>query len=169
MPQITLNDLSLKDYNLTERVSNLRKIYFRAMPEICIERPRLVTRFSLENGLFDRERISILDKARMYRYVLENRAPIVLHSNSYEKGMRRFSFKEDSLFAGSTTSKLKGVPLYPEFAIALTIWPELWMISKRASNPFHITESEVEELNYELSHHTGLLQGHQPRSAWNHR
>ena len=150
MPQITLNDLSLKDYNLTERVSSLKRVYFRAMPEICIERPRLVTRFSLDNGLFDKERISILDKARMYRYVLENRAPIVRHSNSYEKGMRPFSFKEGPLFAGSTTSKFKGVPLYPEFAIALTIWPELWMISKRASNPFHITQSEVEELNYEI-------------------
>jgi pyruvate formate-lyase/glycerol dehydratase family glycyl radical enzyme len=150
MPQITLNDLSLKDYNLTERASSLKKIYFRAMPEICIERPRLITRFSLDNALFDKERISILDKARMYRYVLENRTPIVHHTNSYEKGMRPFAFKEGPPFAGSTTSKFKGVPLYPEFAIALTIWPELWTISKRARNPFHISESEVEELNYKI-------------------
>jgi len=153
MPQITLNDLSLKDYNLTGRVSNLKKIYFRAMPEICIERPRLITRFSLENGLFDRERISILDKARLYRYVLENRTPIVRHSQSYEKGMRPFTFKENSLFAGSTTSKFKGVPLYPEFAIALTLWPELWTISKRASNPLHISDSEVKGLNYKIFPH----------------
>lgn len=65
MPKITLSDISLKGCNLNKRVSNLRKIYFRAMPEICIERPRLITRFSLENGLFDQERISILDKARL--------------------------------------------------------------------------------------------------------
>ncbi|NVL92717.1 MAG: hypothetical protein HWN71_06725 [Desulfobacterales bacterium] len=153
MPQIRLNDLSLKDYDLTERVSNLRRIYFRAMPEICIERPRLITRFSLENGLFDKDRISILDKARMYRYVLENRTPIVRHSKSYENGMRPFKFKEDPLFAGSTTSKFKGVPLYPELAIALTIWPELWTISRRASNPLHITDSEVKELNYKIFPH----------------
>jgi pyruvate formate-lyase/glycerol dehydratase family glycyl radical enzyme len=153
VPQITLKDVSLKDYDLTERVSNLREIYFRAMPEICIERPRLVTRFSLENGLFDKERISILDKARMYRHVLENRAPIVRHSSSYEEGMRPFAFKDGQLFAGSTTSKFKGVPLYPELAIALTIWPELWTISKRASNPLHITDSEVKELNYEIFPH----------------
>jgi pyruvate formate-lyase/glycerol dehydratase family glycyl radical enzyme len=153
VPQIALNDLSLKDYNLTERVSNLKRIYFRAMPEICLERPRLVTRFSLKNGLFDKERISILDKARMYRYVLENRAAIVHHSQSYDTEMHPFSFKENSLFAGSTTSKFKGVPLYPEFAIALTIWPELWTIAKRASNPFHIADSEVKELNYEIFPH----------------
>jgi len=152
MPQITLSDLSLKDYNLTPRVSHLRDIYFRAMPEICIERPRLVTRYSLDHGLFGKERISILDKARAYRYVLEERPLIVRHSLAYEKGMKPFEFKEAPLFAGSTTSKFKGVPLYPEF-LALTLWPELWTISKRASNPFHITDSEVKELNYEIFPH----------------
>ena len=152
MPQVTLRDISLKDYGLTPRVSRLKKIYFRAMPEICIERPWLVTRFSLDNGLFDKKRISILDKARLYRHVLKNRAPIVRHSHAYEKGMKPFEFKEAPLFAGSTTSKFKGVPLYPEF-LALTLWPELWSISKRGSNPFHITDPEVKELNYEIFPH----------------
>ena len=153
MAQVTFNDLSLKDCNLTKRVSHLKDIYFRSMPEICIERPRLITRFYLDNGLFDKERISILDKARAYRYVLENRTPTVCHSKSYEKGMKPFKFKEAPIFAGSTTSKFKGVPLYPEFAILLALWPELWTISKRASNPFHITDSEVEELNYKIFPH----------------
>jgi formate C-acetyltransferase len=85
----------------------------------------------------------------MYRYVLENRIPIVRHSKAYEEGMRPFEFKEISLFAGSTTSKFKGVPLYPEF-LALTLWPELWTISKRASNPYHISDSEVKDLNYKI-------------------
>ena len=152
MPPITLGDLSLRDYGLTDRVSHLKKTYFRAMPEICIERPRWVTRFSLENGLFGKARISILDKARLYRHVLERRAPIVRHSRAYEKGMEPFDFTEAPLFAGSTTSKFKGVPLYPEF-LALTLWPELWTISKRKSNPFHITDSEVKELNYEIFPH----------------
>jgi formate C-acetyltransferase len=152
MPQISIRDLPLKEYNLTPRVSHLKAIYFRAMPEICIERPRLVTRFSLDNGLFDKKRITILDKARLYRYVLEKRASIVRHSRAYEKGMKSFEFKEASLFAGSTTSKLKGVPLYPEF-LALTLWPELWTISKRANNPFHLTDSEVKDLNYEIFPH----------------
>ncbi len=157
MPQITLTDLSLADYNLTPRVSFLKDIYFRAMPEMCVERPRLITRFNLENGLFDQERISILDKARMYRYVLENRAPIVHHSKVYERGneegMKPFKFKDNSLFAGSTTSRFKGVPLYPDLTLSLTMWPELWTISKRKSNPFHITDSEVKELNYDIFPH----------------
>ena len=153
MPQITLDDPSLEGHGLTPRVRHLRNNYFRALPELCVERPRLVTRFSLDNGLFDQDRISILDKARLYRYVLENRAPIVYHTKSYEQGMKSFEFRENSLFAGSTTSKFKGAPLYPEFAIALTLWPELWTITKRKSNPFHITDAEVEELNHEIFPH----------------
>jgi len=152
MAHITLRDISLKDYGLTPRVSHLKNIYFKAMPEICIERPRLVTRFSLENGLFEKEHMSILDKARLYRFVLKKRTPIVRHSRAYEERMEPFEFKDAPLFAGSTTSKFKGVPLYPEF-LALTLWPELWSISKRASNPFHITDSEVKELNYEIFPH----------------
>ncbi|MFQ5900068.1 MAG: pyruvate formate lyase family protein [Thermodesulfobacteriota bacterium] len=152
MLQITLTDLSLKKYNLTTRVSSLKDTYFRAVPEICIERPSLVTRFSLENDLFDQKRISILDKARMYRSVLENRIPVVRHTRGYDKDMRPFEIKDTSLFAGSTTSKFKGVPLYPEF-FALAFWPELWTISKRANNPFHITDSEVKELNYNIFPH----------------
>lgn len=152
MAKITLNDISLNDYGLTDRVQQLRKNYFRAMPELCIERPRLITQHSLEHGLFEKDRISILDKAKLYRYVLENRTPIVRHTKGYEKGMKLFEFKEPTLFAGSTTSKFKGVPIYPEF-LGLTIWPELWTISERSSNPFHITDKEIEELNYDIFPH----------------
>jgi formate C-acetyltransferase len=152
MQRITISDFALRDYGLTPRVSTLRDIYFRAMPEICVERPRLITRYSLDNGLFEQEKIFILDKAKMYRYVLENRIPIIRHTQGFEKGMKPFKFEESPLFAGSTTSKLKGVPLYPEF-LALTLWPELWTMSKRANNPFHITAAEVEELNTAIFPH----------------
>jgi hypothetical protein len=52
MLEIKLPDISLKDVHLTERVSELRKDYFRAMPEMCVERPRLITRFTLDKGFF---------------------------------------------------------------------------------------------------------------------
>jgi pyruvate formate-lyase/glycerol dehydratase family glycyl radical enzyme len=162
--KVTFDDLSLKCLDLTERVKHQREIYFRAMPEICTERACLITQYHLQKHdhnqcLFDKlkrnEKISILDKAKAYRYVLENRAPIVTHSRSYEKGekgMKLFEFKEAPLFAGSTTTKFKGVPLYPEF-LALTLWPELSTISKRKMNPYHITASEVEELNHMVFPH----------------
>lgn len=151
MPQIT-KDISIKNYGLTARASALREAYFKAMPEICVERPRLITRFHVENGLLNKGRISILDKARAYRFALENREPIVWHKSSYAKGMTPFELKDRSLFAGSTTSKFKGVPLYPEF-LALTLWPELWTISKRKSNPFYLSEEDAKELNYNIFPH----------------
>lgn len=41
------------------------------------------------------------------------------------------------------------MPLYPEF-LALALWPELWTITKRANNPFYISEDEAKELNYNI-------------------
>ncbi len=148
-------DLSLKSCELTEGVKKLRKAYFKAAPEICIERAKFVTKFSIENGLFERERITILDKARMYRKVLENRVSVVRHSAGYKytrDGLKPFDIVDTSPFAGSTTSKFKGVPLYPEF-FALNLWPELWTISKRNSNPYHIHSREVEVLNLDIFPH----------------
>jgi formate C-acetyltransferase len=156
MALVTIDDTSLKSYELSQELKQLRKDYFRAVPEICIERPKLVTQFSIEAGLFEQEKISILDKAKIYRNILEKREPVVRHKQGYERtdsGLKPFEIDDTSPFAGSTTSKFKGVPLYPEFAIALTIWPELWTISKRASNPFHITNPEVKELNYDIFPH----------------
>lgn len=147
-----LFDHSLNLIGLTEKISHLRKIYFRAVPEICIERPCLITRYHLDNGLFKKNRISILEKARAYKYVLENRKPIVNHYHAYDKQMKRFGFNETPLFAGSTTSKFMGVPLYPEF-LALTLWPELRTISNRDENPYYISEEDVDELNFKIFPH----------------
>ncbi len=149
MAKIARSDLSLKDYGLTQRVQDLKDSYFKALPEVCIERPRLVTRYSLQKGLLEKEKISVLDKAKMYRYILEEREPIVWHNKGYKKGMEPFETKDSSPFAGSTTSKYKGVPLYPEL-LALMLWPELWTMKKRPSNPYFISDEEVEELNYEI-------------------
>jgi len=146
MANVTLTDLSLGEVHLSPTVARMRDDYFRALPEICIERPRLVTKFSLAHGLFDQEKISVLDKARLYRYVLQKRKPVVRHTYAVEKGMKRFELRDRSLFAGSTTSKYKGAPLYPEF-LALALWPELGTMATRAANPFFITETEAQELN----------------------
>lgn len=147
-------DKYLDNYGLTKRVVNLRDAYFQAMPEICIERPYLITKYSVNNNYFGKESVSILEKAKMYRYVLENRSPVVSHSHGFEslgtgKEMRKFAFVDTSLFAGSTTSKFKGVPLFPEF-LGLTIWPELWTISTRQKNPYQLSKADAQKLNKEI-------------------
>lgn len=145
-------DLSLHDVKLAPALSDLREAYFRAMPEVCVERPLLITRFSADAGLFERDRITALEKARLYRRVLENRTPVVWHTHAHTQtasGPQSFSFDEESPFAGSTTSKFKGVPLYPEL-MALALWPELWTLSRRKSNPYFISEEDVHILNREV-------------------
>lgn len=149
MPTITLTDLSLKDCQLTSRIQGMRTAYFDAVPEVCVERARLVTRYSAENGLFDRDRITVLEKARQYRFMLETRAPVVWHKTAYRPDMTSFAVDDRSLFAGSTTGKFKGVPLYPEF-LALSLWPELGTITKRTRNPYRLHPDDARELNLDI-------------------
>jgi formate C-acetyltransferase len=156
MAKITFSNLSLSEVKPTERVRKLKDAYFKALPEICIERPRLITDFHKNNGLFSKDRISILEKARAYRYALERREPVIWHRSSHAKGMVPFAlegaFEDRSLFAGSTTGKFKGVLIYPEF-LGLALWPELWSISTRESNPYHLAEEDAEKLNFEIFPH----------------
>jgi pyruvate formate-lyase/glycerol dehydratase family glycyl radical enzyme len=146
MANVTLPDISLRDQELTQRVKNLRTAYFRAMPRVCIERPRLITSYSRKNGLLNAKRITGSAKARLYRFVLEQRTPVVWHSHAYDKDMKPFDFTDQSLFAGSTTAHFKGVPLYPEF-IALSLWPELRLLKARPANPYYISKRDADILN----------------------
>jgi pyruvate formate-lyase/glycerol dehydratase family glycyl radical enzyme len=165
MTKVTLDDVSLsriESLDQYEDLKNLKKAYSNAVPEICVERPRLITEFHLEKGLFDQihveegsidqGRISILDKARAYRHVLENRTAVVRHTHAHDKNMYEFSLKDTSPFAGSTTSRFKGVPLYPEL-IGLFLWPELKSMRRRDLNPFYITSEEANELNLKIFPH----------------
>ena len=152
MPTITLSDLSLAEHGLSPRVVELKNAYFRAIPEVCVERPLLVTQASVDQGLFGKPRITCLDKAKLYRRVLEKRTAVVRHHQAVAAGMVPFELKDSSLFAGSTTTRFKGVPLYPEF-FALALWPELETLSTRARNPYHITNEDVRVLNQEVFPH----------------
>ena len=149
MRQLSLKDLALSEQKRSPRVEALREAYFRAAPEICCERPRLVTRYSRDKGLFGKPAISVLDKARLYRYVLENRQPVVSHDHGVDRDMKPFPVKARSLFAGSTTSHFKGVPIFPEF-MGLALWPELLNIKERASNPYFLADDDVRVLNEDV-------------------
>jgi hypothetical protein len=85
MNAVTIRDLSLGEIGLPKPLEDLRKAYFQAAPEICTERPALITRYSREAGLFARDRITVLDKARLYKWVLENRSPMVWHTTAHRR------------------------------------------------------------------------------------
>ncbi len=144
--KVTLQDLSLGDHECSARVQQLRKAYFDACPEVCIERPQLVTELHDELAIFGKPRYTILDKARVYRGVLERREPIVWHHEARDKHGVAFQFEGNSLLAGSTTTRFKGVILYPEF-MALALWPELHTLPDRAANPYQLTAGDADTLN----------------------
>lgn len=135
----------------------LRKDYFAAVPEICTERSLKITENHLANGLLGEDPISILDKARVYRKVLEERTPVVWHETGHKKKnsgpeMEEFPIHDSSPFAGSTTSKFKGVVIHPEL-LGLMLWPELGTMTDRKENPFYITEQDAEDLNLKVFNH----------------
>ena len=68
------------------------------------------------------------------QYVLRNRKPII---------------REDDLIAGTTTTKEVGVLLFPEFG-ALALWPELLTVDEREMNPYKISASEIDTLNFDV-------------------
>ncbi|MFH0823063.1 MAG: pyruvate formate lyase family protein, partial [Pseudomonadota bacterium] len=142
----SLRNIDLYDF---QSLSKLREAYFSAVPEVCVERPALVTEYHKKNNLFTHNGVSVLEKAKAYRFVMKNRKPMVRHEIAYDKNMNSFPVEDSSPFAGSTTGKFKGVPIFPEF-VGLMLWPELGTISKRSANPFHMADEDAHVLNTEV-------------------
>jgi len=134
MSQVTLDDLSLRDISLGElpRLTELRDLHFAGHPEICVELPRLMTRYMKTMDAPDDS--PELRAGKRLKYILENKRPIIADSN---------------LLAGTTTTKPIGAILYPDF-LALSIWPELETVQLRKKNPYGITPEEIKELNFEI-------------------
>jgi formate C-acetyltransferase len=132
--EVTLNDLGLKDITLEDlpRLKRLREVHFKTRPAVCVELPSLMTRYMKE--MDDESDASELRAAKRLKYVLDNKRAII---------------HDDDLLAGTTTTKIKGVPIYPQF-LGQTLWPELETISKRNKNPYDITREEIDTLNFEI-------------------
>jgi len=154
---------TLRHCTLAGALKQQRDDYVRAMPEVDVERPRHVTLLHDKAKLLGREvkGIGILDKARIYRRILEERTPVVRHRMAWEAGRikgalreapQSFAVSDRSPFAGSTTSCYKGVVIYPEF-LALTLWPELRDLPRRKSNPYQISDDQIEVLDRDVFPH----------------
>lgn len=135
-----LEDAYLSDHSLDDfpRLRKFLDIHLTAKPEVCPEIPRLVTEWHRKNG-FETDKnghpcIPVMRKALAYKYLMENRKPII---------------SENSLIAGTTTSKKVGCPLYPEGS-AVIIWNELITMPYRTYNPFDISEETRELLHNDI-------------------
>ena len=134
MGTVTLNDLQLQDISLDSmpRLKQLRDACVQAKPEVCIERARYVTRYLRD--MSSEEEPMETRYAKAVNHYLSNKDPF---------------FFDDNLLAGTTTSKYFGAPVYPEFT-GLPIWPELDTISKREKNPQKLSDSDKDELNFDI-------------------
>ena len=131
---ITLQDITLKEYTLEKLplVKKLREKHFASDTEVCIERAELMTNY-LRTHSGNKESPQLM-RAKAINHYLSKRQAL---------------FLDDNLLGGSTTSKLIGAPLYPEF-MGLSIWPELDTISTRKSNPQILTSKEADTCNFEI-------------------
>ena len=134
MGKVTLNDLRLQDITLDSmpRLKLLRDACVQVKSEVCIERARYVTRYLRD--LSSEEEPMETRYAKAVNYFLSHKEPL---------------FFDDNLLAGTTTAKYFGAPVYPEFT-GMTIWPELDTISKREKNPQRLSDSERDELNFDI-------------------
>ena len=134
MSKVTFEDLSLKDITLKRlpRLKRLREVHFNTQPEVCVELPLWMTRYMRERD--DASDSSELRAGKRLQYVLQNKSALI---------------QEDDLLAGTTTTKIKGVVIYPQF-MAQALWPELETLSTRKKNPYRITQAEIDTLNLEV-------------------
>jgi formate C-acetyltransferase len=135
MKLVTLPDITLGEYTLNRlgNLARLREELLAAPAEICIERARHITAY-MKKPDTDPEKEPQLFRARAVRRYLENKAAV---------------FPDDNLLAGTTGSRRKSAPIYPEF-IGLTIWSELDTIGARPKNPQPLSAKDAKILNLEV-------------------
>jgi len=133
-----LTDPYLSSYGLEDfpRLGAALRAHFDVTPEICAERPRLLTEWCRRNG-FEADASGSpwnpeLRQALAFKYVMERRTPIIA---------------EGSLIAGTSTSKQPtGVIIYPD-AQGVMIWGELLSVANRTLNPYRISREDLETLH----------------------
>ena len=130
-----LSQYSIEDF---PRLKEFLDIHFNTMPEVCSERPRLLTEWYRENG-FDKDKsgrpwVPEMRQALAFKYLMENRKPII---------------RNNDLIAGTTTAKEIGVVIYPD-AQGSMIWGELKTMNKRILNPYRISDKDRDVLHYEV-------------------
>lgn len=133
-----LDDPYLPGYGLDDfpRLRLMLDRHFNEKPQICAERPRLLTEWFRREG-FETDssgspRVPELRQALAFKYLMANREPLI---------------SPDDLLAGTSTSKLPtGVIIYPD-AQGTMIWGELNSVENRALNPYRISPEDAATLH----------------------
>ena len=126
-----LVDPYLSEYSLDDfpRLKTFLDRHFTIMPEICAERPKLLTDWYRQNGFEcdnqGRPWVPELRQAYAFKYLMENKKPIIANGD---------------IIAGTTTAKEPtGVVIYPD-SQGTMIWGELSSVDKRILNPYRVSQ-----------------------------
>lgn len=130
-----LSRYSIKDF---PRLKNFLDIHFTHKPEVCTERPYILTQWFRENGFEEKPDGSpwepVLRQGHAYKDLMENKKALI---------------REDDLIAGTTSTKEIGVIIYPDASASL-LWGELLTLQDRPLNPYNIAPEDVERLNSDI-------------------
>jgi len=135
------DDQYLSQYSLDDfpRLKPMLDYHHTGTPAVCIERAQLQTDFFRKNG-FEKMKdgtpwVPEVRQAEAFKYMMEHKKPII---------------REDSLIAGTTTSKKIGVPLYPD-GVGIIFWGELLTVQDRMLNAYApLSEEEIQAINSDI-------------------
>ena len=133
-----LDDPYLAEYNINQfpRLKQMLEMHHSTMPEVCAERPQLLTEWFIKHG-FETDKNNQpwhteLRQGYAFKYLMKKKAAIIA---------------PNSLLPGSTTSVLPtGVVIYPD-AQGVAFWAELLISEKRLLNPYKVSEKTREILH----------------------
>jgi formate C-acetyltransferase len=126
-----LGNYQIKDF---KRLKYLKYRHFNTPGKVCTERAELLTDYCREYGFLEEDGNKDhpeLRQGKIINHILTNKKPKIHPWH---------------LIAGSTTTKEKGVLLFPETG-AILFWPELYVIDERKLNPYQITQEDIDILN----------------------
>jgi len=135
-----LEDPYLSAYALEDfpRLKEFVDVHMETKPELCHERPGLLTDWFMENGFetdLDGEPwVPELRQGHAFKHLMENRKPII---------------RRNDLIAGTTTTKEIGVVVYPD-THGTTIWGELISVPGRILNPYDISEETRQAFHHKI-------------------
>ncbi|GAB6097525.1 hypothetical protein JCM14469_37790 [Desulfatiferula olefinivorans] len=135
-----LSDPYLSEYTINDfpRLKSFFDVHFDSRPEICAERPRILTDWYREHGYeFNGQGEPWFPETRQalaFRHLMKHKKPVI---------------RKDDLLAGTTTSKPAGVTVFPD-GQGNMIWGELHSLEQRILMPFSCSRETSETLHREV-------------------
>ncbi len=130
-----LSKFGLNDF---PRLVNFLNFHFDTRPEICAERPQLMTQWFRKNGfetdIHGLPWVPEMRQALAFNHLMVNKKPVI---------------RKDDLLAGTTCSKTVGVTVFPD-GQGTMIWGELNSLDKRELIPFTCSQKTAKALHHDI-------------------